>query len=91
MARDEAAERGQDNAPALRRDLVAVVRDQASPALAARIEPDSTQASPVVAALTAQYAQILGRPDDPVLSNGPCRLYSAKCHVDGVGDMKSNK
>jgi DNA-binding transcriptional MerR regulator len=64
MARDEAAERGQCNAPVLSRGLVAVVRDQASPALAAGIEPDSPQASPVVAALTAHYAQILGRPDD---------------------------
>jgi DNA-binding transcriptional MerR regulator len=64
MAGDEAAERGQGDAPVLRRGLVAVVRDQASPAVAARIEPDSPQASPVVAALTAHYAQILGRPDD---------------------------
>jgi DNA-binding transcriptional MerR regulator len=63
MARDEAAERGRGSAP-LRPGLVAVVRDQASPALAARIEPDSPQASPVVAALTAHYAQIRCRPDD---------------------------
>jgi len=64
MARDEAAERGQGSAPVLRRGLVAVVRDQAGPALAARIEPASPQAAPVVAALTAHYAHILGRPDD---------------------------
>ena len=62
MATDEEAERG--SAPVVRRGLVAVVRDQASAALAARIEPDSPQASPVVAALTAHYARILGRPDD---------------------------
>jgi hypothetical protein len=67
MASDEAAERGQGNAPVLRRDLVAVVRDQASPALEAGLEPGSPQASPVVAALTAHYAQILGRPDDAAL------------------------
>ncbi|HEX4287722.1 MAG TPA: MerR family transcriptional regulator [Trebonia sp.] len=67
MASDEAAERGQGNAPALRRGLVAVVRDQTSPALEAGLEPDSPQASPVVAALTAHYAQILGRPDDAAL------------------------
>src|ERR1700728_391367 len=69
MASDEAAERGHGDAdaPVLRRDLVAVVRDQASPAVAARIEPDSPRASPVVAALTAHYAQILGRPDDAEL------------------------
>jgi DNA-binding transcriptional MerR regulator len=35
MARDEAAERGQDNTPVLRRHIVSVVRDQAGPALAA--------------------------------------------------------
>jgi DNA-binding transcriptional MerR regulator len=64
MARDEAAELGQGSAPVLRRGLVAVVRDQAGPALAARIEPASLQAAPVVAALTAHYARILGRPDD---------------------------
>lgn len=64
MARDEAAERRQGGAPVLRRGLIAVVRDQASPALVARIEPDSPQASPVVAALTAHYAQIRCRPDD---------------------------
>ena len=65
MATDEEAERG--SAPVVRRGLVAVVRDQASAALAARIEPDSPQASPVVAALTAHYARILGRPDDAEL------------------------
>ncbi len=64
MAGDEVAERGQDDTPVLRRGLVAVVRDQVSPALAARIEPASPQAAPVVAALTAHYADILGRPDD---------------------------
>jgi len=64
MARDEVAERGQGDAPVLRRGLVAVVRDQVSPALAACIEPTSPQAVPVVAALTAHYARILGRPDD---------------------------
>ena len=64
MARDEAAERGQDNTPVLRRHIVSVVRDQAGPALAARIEPASPQAAPVIAAMTAHYARILGRPDD---------------------------
>jgi DNA-binding transcriptional MerR regulator len=64
IARDDAAELGQGSAPVLRRGLVAVVRDQAGPALAARIEPASLQAAPVVAALTAHYARSLGRPDD---------------------------
>jgi DNA-binding transcriptional MerR regulator len=64
MARDEAAERAQGNTPVLQRGLVAVVRDQASPALAACIEPASPEASPAVAALTAHYAHILGLPDE---------------------------
>ena len=64
MARDEAAELGQGSAPVLRRGVVAVVRDQAGPALAARIDPASLQAASVVAALTAHYAHFLGRPDD---------------------------
>ena len=45
MARDEAAERAQGNTPVLQRGLIAVVRDQAGPALAARIEPASPQAA----------------------------------------------
>jgi hypothetical protein len=64
MARDEAAERGQGNTPVVRRGLVAVVRDQVDPALAAGIEPTSPQAAPIVAALTAHYAHILGGRDD---------------------------
>ncbi|HEX3957790.1 MAG TPA: MerR family transcriptional regulator [Trebonia sp.] len=64
LARDEAAERAQGSAPVLRRGLIAVVRDQAGPAIADRIEPASPQAAPVVAALTAHYARILGRPDE---------------------------
>jgi DNA-binding transcriptional MerR regulator len=64
MAGDEAAELGQGSAPVLRRGLVAVVRDQAGPAIASRIEPTAPQAAAVAAALTAHYAHILGRPDD---------------------------
>jgi DNA-binding transcriptional MerR regulator len=64
MARDEAAEHGHGSAPALRRGLVAVVRDQAGPALAACTDPASPQASPIVAALTAHYSHALGRPGD---------------------------
>jgi DNA-binding transcriptional MerR regulator len=64
MAIDEAAERAQGSTPVLHRGLIAVVRDQASSALAAGIEPASPEAAPAVAALTAHYAHILGRPDD---------------------------
>jgi DNA-binding transcriptional MerR regulator len=64
IAADEAAEQSHRSAPALRRGLVAVVRDQAGPALAACIDPASPQASPIVAALTAHYARVLGHPRD---------------------------
>jgi DNA-binding transcriptional MerR regulator len=64
MAKDEAAERAQGNTPVLRRGLIAVVRDRASPALDARIEPGSPEANPAVAALTAHYAHVLGCPDE---------------------------
>ena len=67
MARDEAAERAQGNTPVLHRGLIAVVRDQASPAVAACIEPASPEAAPAVAALTAHYAHVLGRPDEAAL------------------------
>jgi DNA-binding transcriptional MerR regulator len=64
MAEQHAAERTQGDTTRLRRDPVAAVRDQAGPALAAGIDPASPQADPIVAAVTAQYAQLLGRPDD---------------------------
>ena len=85
MAADEAAERSQGNASVPRRGLVAVVRDQASPALAARIEPGSPQASPIVAALTAHYAQILGRPDDAALR------YQLLARLESVNDPRRER
>jgi DNA-binding transcriptional MerR regulator len=63
MAEQFAAERAPGD-PGVRRDAAAVVRDQVGPALAAGIDPASSQADPVVAAVTARYAQIVGRPDD---------------------------
>ncbi|MEV4924812.1 MerR family transcriptional regulator [Streptomyces roseoverticillatus] len=53
-----------DMAGGVRRDLVAAVRDQVGPALLAGIAPASPQADPTVAALTAHYAHIVGRPAD---------------------------
>ncbi|MHA5047273.1 MerR family transcriptional regulator [Streptomyces sp. SD15] len=43
------------------RGLVAVVRDRVGPALAAGIEPGSSEAEPIVEALTAQSADVLTR------------------------------
>ncbi|MGV9771990.1 MerR family transcriptional regulator [Streptosporangium sp. NPDC003464] len=64
MVEHLAAERAQGDTTVLRRDSVAMVRDQVGPALAAGIDPVSPQADPVVAAVTAQYAHVFDRPDD---------------------------
>ncbi|WP_275410541.1 MerR family transcriptional regulator [Microbispora corallina] len=50
-----------------RRDAAATVRDLVEPALAAGVDPESPEAAPVVAAVTASYARALDRPDDPDL------------------------
>ncbi|MDQ0847614.1 MerR family transcriptional regulator [Streptomyces sp. V1I6] len=64
MAEDQAAEQTRSDMMGPRRDIAAAVRDQAGPALTAGIDPASPQADPIVAAFTAHYAHILGRPDD---------------------------
>ncbi|MFC4059823.1 MerR family transcriptional regulator [Planomonospora corallina] len=58
------AERALGGAAGLRRDAVAVVRDEAGPALAADIDPASSQADPIVSAVMARCADIVGLPDD---------------------------
>lgn len=64
MAEQHAAERAQGDTTALRRDSVAMVHEQVGPALAAGIDPVSSGADPVVAAVTAQYAHVFGCVDD---------------------------
>ncbi|MFB7541786.1 MerR family transcriptional regulator [Streptomyces zaomyceticus] len=64
MAEDQAAEQSRSDTMGPHRDIAAVVRDQAGPALTAGIDPASPQADPIVAAFTAHYAHLLGRPDD---------------------------
>jgi hypothetical protein len=63
-AEQHAAVRAQGGNRGVRRDAAAVVRVQVGPVLVAGIDPASPQADPVVAAVTGQYAHILGRPDD---------------------------
>ncbi|MEU1079778.1 MerR family transcriptional regulator [Streptomyces sp. NPDC005908] len=63
MAEDQAAEQARSDMTGPCRDIAAVVRDQVGPALAAGIDPASPQADPIVAAFTAHYAHLLGRPD----------------------------
>lgn len=68
LTEDDAADRATAGGGAVpRRDPVATVRDAAAPALAAGIDPDSPRADPVVASVTAQYADVLGRQDDAAL------------------------
>jgi hypothetical protein len=70
MAELHAAERARGDAARLSRDPAAAVRDQVGPALAAGIDPASAQADPVVAAVTAEYAQIFGRPTPSTFVTG---------------------
>ncbi|MEU5790595.1 MerR family transcriptional regulator [Micromonospora purpureochromogenes] len=64
MAQQHAAERAEGDGTLVRRDAAALVRDQAGSALTAGIDPTSPAADPIVVAVTAQYAYVVGRPDD---------------------------
>ncbi|MFD5803695.1 MerR family transcriptional regulator [Streptomyces sp. NPDC127020] len=64
LAEEQATEQARSDTMGPRRDIAAAVRDQAGLALTAGIDPASPQADPIVAAFTAHYAQLLGRPDD---------------------------
>ncbi|GGX55247.1 MerR family transcriptional regulator [Streptomyces noursei] len=64
MAEHYAADRAQGGTARLRSDPAAAVLDQVGPALVAGIAPCSPQADRVIAAVMAQYAHVLGRPDD---------------------------
>ncbi|WP_432060056.1 MerR family transcriptional regulator [Streptomyces sp. S1] len=64
MVEGQAAEQARSGMTGPRRDIAVAVRDQAGPALTAGIDPASPRADSIVAAFTAQYAHLLGRPDD---------------------------
>jgi DNA-binding transcriptional MerR regulator len=64
IVRDHAAERaGGGGSPPVRRDVVALARGQAAPALAAGTDPTSPGAGSVVSATAARYAGLVGLPD----------------------------
>lgn len=67
MARDLATDRAPDGSTGLPRILATAVRSQVIPALAAGVEPAAPEAEPIVTALAAHYAHILGLPDDTTL------------------------
>ncbi|WP_137233363.1 MerR family transcriptional regulator [Streptomyces sp. BPSDS2] len=85
MIEDLAAEQARSGVKIPRRDIAATVRDEAGPALAAGLDPASAQADPVVAAFTAHYAQLLGRPDDVELR----RLLAAR--LESVNDPRRER
>ncbi|KUJ42963.1 MerR family transcriptional regulator [Streptomyces sp. NRRL F-5122] len=85
MAEDHAAEQALGDTATPRRDLAAVVRDRVGPALAAGIDPASRRADPIVAALAAHQAQVLGRPDDAELR----RLLLAR--LESVSDPRRDR
>ncbi|MFF4785633.1 MerR family transcriptional regulator [Streptomyces griseorubiginosus] len=64
MVEDLAAEQTRSDTMGPRRDIAAVVRDQAGPALTVGIDPASPQADPIVAEFTAYYARLIGDPND---------------------------
>lgn len=62
LAEQHAADRA--GAEGVRRDVVAVVREEVAPALAAGVDPASPGADPVLARAADRYARLCGRPDD---------------------------
>jgi hypothetical protein len=63
LVEEQAAEQARSGTAVPRRDIFAVVRDQARPALTAGVDPTSPEADPFVASFPAHYAQLLGCPD----------------------------
>jgi DNA-binding transcriptional MerR regulator len=63
-AQHHVADRAQDGTAGVRRGPVAAVRDQVGPCIAAGIDPAASRADPVVTAVMAHYAHIVGRLDD---------------------------
>ncbi|MYU06099.1 hypothetical protein GTY81_19895 [Streptomyces sp. SID8366] len=67
MTQHLAADRARGGPASPCRDFTATVRDLVAPVVTAGVEPASPDAAPVVAAHTAQYARLCGRPDDTAL------------------------
>ncbi len=64
---DHLADRSDGDGTPPRPDVVAVAREYAEAAVRSGINPDSPQADPVIATLTAECALAVGRPDDAQL------------------------
>ncbi|MFE0137875.1 MerR family transcriptional regulator [Streptomyces sp. NPDC059037] len=85
MARDLATDRAPDDTTGLPRILADAVRAQVAPALTVGIDPASPEADPIVSALTAHYAHIVGLPDDLALQ----RRLAAR--LEGMGDPRRDR
>ncbi|MCX4594537.1 MerR family transcriptional regulator [Streptomyces sp. NBC_01549] len=82
LAADHAADLPDGTPTPPRPDMVAVARDLVRPAMTCGISPDSPQADPVVAALTAHCALAHGRPDDADLHRWLLRRLEAASDPD---------
>ncbi|MEV7915245.1 MerR family transcriptional regulator [Streptomyces griseus] len=82
---DTAVEQARSDTAVPCRDIAATVRDEAGPALTTGIDPASPQADPIVAAFTAHYARLLGRPDDVELR----RLLATR--LESVNDPRRER
>jgi hypothetical protein len=74
---DHAAARHAGGTVLPRPHAVAIVREHAQAAVRSGIVPDSPEAGPVVAAVTAHCARAFGRPDDAGLRRWLLRRLSA--------------
>lgn len=82
LAEDHVADLPDGTPTPPRPDMVAVARDLVRPAMTCGISPDSPQADPVVAALTAHCALAHGRPDDADLHRWLLRRLEAASDPD---------
>jgi DNA-binding transcriptional MerR regulator len=82
LAEDHVADLPDGTPTPPRPGMVAVARDLVRPAMTCGISPDSPQADPVVAALTAHCALAHGRPDDADLHRWLLRRLEAASDPD---------
>ncbi|MBJ3813096.1 MerR family transcriptional regulator [Streptomyces flavofungini] len=88
MAKDLADDRAPSDTTGLPRILAEAVRAQVTPAIEAGVEPDSPEAEPIVTALAAHYAHIVGSPPP----SGPCDLYlRLAARLDQMNDPRRDQ
>ncbi|MEU6821114.1 MerR family transcriptional regulator [Streptomyces atriruber] len=88
MAKDLADDRAPDDTTGLPRILAEAVRAQVTPALEAGVDPDSPGAEPIVTALAAHYACILGSPH---LSDSDDLYLRLAARLDQMNDPRRDQ